>query len=58
LKKIKNSIFGVISNFFKLIDFGQILTKFGNFGQFWADLAAMALADNMPSFERKKMKTS
>jgi hypothetical protein len=25
----------------------------GRFWQFWADLAAMAVADNMPSFERK-----
>jgi hypothetical protein len=33
LKKIKISIFGGISKFLKLIVFGQILTKFGSFGQ-------------------------
>jgi hypothetical protein len=32
------------------------LTKFGSFGQFWADSAAMAVADSMPSFERKERK--
>jgi hypothetical protein len=54
LKKIKISIFGSISKFLKLIVFGQILTKFGNFGQIWTDLAVMAVADSMPSFESKK----
>jgi hypothetical protein len=29
-------------------DFGQILADFGNFGQFWADFAASAMADNVP----------
>jgi hypothetical protein len=33
-KKIKISIFGGISKFLKLIVFGQILTKFGNFRLF------------------------
>jgi succinate-acetate transporter protein len=56
LKKIKISIFGGISKFLKLIVFGQILTNFGSFGLFWADSAAMAMADSMPSFERKKRK--
>ena len=51
LKKVKISIFGGISKFLKLIVFGQNLTKFGNFGQFWADLAVMAVAIRMPSFE-------
>jgi hypothetical protein len=34
------------------------LTIFGIFGLFlfWADLAAMAMADSMPSFERKERK--
>jgi hypothetical protein len=56
LRKNKVSIFGGISKFLKLIDFGQILTKFGSFGkiwQFWANSAAVTMADNMPSFEKK-----
>jgi hypothetical protein len=28
--------------------FGQILANFGGFGQFWADFAALAVADSMP----------
>jgi hypothetical protein len=32
------------------------LTKFGNFGQFWANSAAMTMLDNIPSFEKKKKK--
>jgi hypothetical protein len=58
LKKIKISIFGGISKFLKLIVFGQILTVLGCFGQFWGDSATMAVANNMPSFEREKKKTS
>jgi hypothetical protein len=54
LKKIKISIFGGISKFLKVIVFGQILTKFGYFGLFWVDSTAMAMADSMPSFERKE----
>ena len=30
--------------------------NFGSFGQFWVDLATMAMVDIMPSFERKKKK--
>ena len=56
LKKMKISIFGGISKFLKLIVFGQILAKFGTFGQFWADLAAMVAVDSMPSLKRKKIK--
>jgi hypothetical protein len=56
LKKIKISNFGGILKFLKLIVFGQILTKFGSFGLFSANSAAMAAVDNMPSFERKKRK--
>jgi succinate-acetate transporter protein len=56
LKKIKILIFSGISKFLKLIVFGQILTKFGSFGQFWADSVAMVVADSMPSFERKEKK--
>jgi hypothetical protein len=33
LKRIKISIFGGISKFHRLIVFGQILTRFGSFGQ-------------------------
>jgi hypothetical protein len=43
--------------FLKLIIFGQILTKFGNFGLFWVETTAMAVADSMPLFGKKK-KTS
>jgi hypothetical protein len=32
------------------------LAKFGSFEQFWADFVAMAMANSMPSFERKKIK--
>jgi hypothetical protein len=53
LKKVKISIFGGISKFFKLIVFGHILTKFGSFGLFWA---AMAVVDSMLLFERTKEK--
>jgi hypothetical protein len=51
LKKIKISNFGGISKFLKLIVFGQILTKFGNFGQIqllWQWLTVC------PHFKRKK----
>jgi succinate-acetate transporter protein len=54
LKKIKISIFGGISKFFKQIVFGQILTKFGSFALFWASSAAMAVVHSISSFERKK----
>jgi hypothetical protein len=37
-EKNKISIFGGISKFFKLIVFGQILTKFGSSGLFWVVL--------------------
>jgi hypothetical protein len=33
---------------FQSFDFGQILANFCGFGQFWADLAALAVADSMP----------
>jgi hypothetical protein len=56
LKKIKISNFYGISKFFKLIVFGQILIKFGCFGLFWADSVIVVVANNMPSFERKKKK--
>ena len=49
MEKLKISIFGGISKFLK-----HILTKFGSLGQFWKYSTAMAKADSMPSFERKK----
>jgi hypothetical protein len=54
INKIKISTFHGISKFLKLIVFRQILTRFCSDGQFWVDLTAMAVADNIPSFERKK----
>jgi hypothetical protein len=51
-RKIEISTFGGILKFLKLIVFGQILTKFNRNGQFWADSAAMAEADSMPSCEK------
>jgi hypothetical protein len=41
LEKTKVSIFGGISKFCLWADFGS-------FGQFWADFAALAVADSMP----------
>jgi hypothetical protein len=46
-EKIKISVFDGISKSFKLIVFGQILTKFGRFGLFWADSTAMAVANSL-----------
>jgi hypothetical protein len=40
----------------RTIFFGQILAKSYNIGQFWVDSVAMAVADCMPPFERKKRK--
>jgi hypothetical protein len=44
-----------LSKFLKLIVFGQILTKFGSFGQFWADSTAMVVAKSMALIEKKKI---
>jgi succinate-acetate transporter protein len=41
LKNTKISIFGGVSKFWRWTDFGS-------FGQFWAEFAALAVADNMP----------
>jgi hypothetical protein len=41
LKNTKFSIFGGISQF-------CLWTDFSKFGQFWADFAALAVADSMP----------
>jgi hypothetical protein len=56
-KELKSQFLVVFhcSSTLKLIVFGQILTEFGCFGLFWANLAAMAMVDSMPSFERKKI---
>ena len=51
LRKLKSQFWWY---FFNLIVFGQILTKFGSYGQFWTDSSAMALTKSMPSFEKKK----
>jgi hypothetical protein len=56
LKKIKISISGCISKFLKLIVFGQILANLGNFGQFCADFATLAVADSMPKLRLKSLK--
>jgi hypothetical protein len=42
-KTLKSQILVVFQSF----DFRQILPNFGNFGQIWADFAALAVADSM-----------
>jgi hypothetical protein len=49
LKNTKISIFGGIPKFCLWADFGS-------FGQFWADFAALAMADNMPKLRLKSKK--
>jgi succinate-acetate transporter protein len=56
LKNTKILIFGGISKFLKPIVFGQILSNFGSFGQFWADFAALAVVDNVPKLRLKSLK--
>jgi succinate-acetate transporter protein len=41
---------------FQSFAFGQILANFGSFGQFWAEFAAMAMADSMPKLWLKSLK--
>jgi hypothetical protein len=41
---------------FQSFAFGQILANFGCFGQFWAEFAAMAVADSMPKLWLKSLK--
>jgi hypothetical protein len=53
LKNTKISIFGGILKFLKLIVFGQILAILGNFGQIWADSAALTVVDSMPQLGLK-----
>jgi hypothetical protein len=38
---------------FQSFIFGQILANFGSFGQFWADFAALTMADSMPQLGLK-----
>jgi hypothetical protein len=56
LKKTKISIFGGISKFLKLIVIGQISVNFGNFWEFWANFAALAVVDSMPELQLKSLK--
>jgi hypothetical protein len=42
---------------FQSFVFGQILANFGCFGQFWADFAALAVADSMPKVWLKSLKS-
>jgi hypothetical protein len=46
LKNTKISIFGGISKF-------HLWTDFGKFWQFWADFAALTVADSMPQLRLK-----
>jgi hypothetical protein len=41
LKNTKISIFGGISKF-------RLLAVFGSFGQYWAEIAALAVAESLP----------
>jgi hypothetical protein len=41
---------------FQSFIFGQILANFGSFGQFWADFAALTVADSMPQLGLKSLK--
>jgi hypothetical protein len=49
LKNTKIFIFGGISKF----HFWAVFGKFWQFGQFWADFAALAVADSMPELQLK-----
>jgi hypothetical protein len=49
LKNTKISIFGGILKFWFWADFG-------NFGQFWAEFAALTVAESMPKAELKFLK--
>jgi hypothetical protein len=41
---------------FQSFIFGQILANLGSFGQFWADFAALTVADSMPQLGLKSKK--
>jgi hypothetical protein len=49
LENTKISIFGRISKF-------HLWANFGKFWQFWADFAALTVADNMPQLGLKSLK--
>jgi hypothetical protein len=49
LENTKIMIFGGISKFHLWTD----LANFGSFGQFWADIAALTVADSMPQLRLK-----
>jgi hypothetical protein len=38
---------------FQSFGFGQILAVLGSFGEFWAEFAALAVADSMPKDQLK-----
>jgi hypothetical protein len=51
LKNTKISIFGGISKFCLQADLGsfwQVLAVLGSFGQFWAEFAALTVAESLP----------
>jgi hypothetical protein len=57
----RNIFFWKILNYqflaeFQSFIFGQILANFGNFGQFWADFAALTVANSMPQLGLKSLK--
>jgi hypothetical protein len=57
----RNIFFWKILNYqflaeFQSFIFGQILANFGNFGQFWADFAALTVANSMPQHGLKSLK--
>jgi succinate-acetate transporter protein len=41
---------------FQSFDFGQILADFGSFGQFWAEFAALTVAESLPKARLKSLK--
>jgi hypothetical protein len=41
---------------FKSFVFGQILADFGSFGQFWAEFAALTVAESLPKVWLKSLK--
>jgi succinate-acetate transporter protein len=41
---------------FQSFGFGQILADFGSFGQFWAEFAALTVAESLPKVWLKSLK--
>jgi hypothetical protein len=56
LKNTKISIFGGISKFHFWADFSKFGNFLDSFGQFWADFAALTVADSMPQLRLKSQK--